>query len=85
MSIKVNATDIRRIMRIFYVFSYFLIESTQRIDVEKLIVEDSNNPGTFIVNKELKLKNVSKLIPCIGSDAFEAHKLKTGKCKRCLL
>ena len=53
--------------------------------MEKLIVEDSNNPGTFIVNKELKLKNVSKLIPCIGSNAFEAHKLKTGKCKRCLL
>ena len=53
--------------------------------MEKLIVEDSNNPGSFIVNKELKLKNGSKLVSCIGSNAFEAHKLKTGKCKRCLL
>ena len=53
--------------------------------MEKLIVEDSSNMGTFIVNKELKLKPTNELIQCFGSDVHEAHKLKTGKCKKCVL
>ena len=60
---------------------HILIESTLKIDMEKLIVEDSTNLGTFIVNRELKLKPTNELITCFGSDVHEAHKLKTGKCK----
>ena len=64
---------------------HILIESTLKIDMEKLIVEDSTNLGIFIVNKELKLKPANELIQCFGSDVHEAHKLKTGKCTKFVL
>ena len=79
MSLRVNKREQEKKELILL---HLLIESTLQIDMEKLIVEDSTNMGTFIVNKELKLKPTYELITCFGSDIHEAHKLKTGKCKK---